>query len=1113
MNPIPQRLPRILLAIFLMAVLVPLPATHADAAVVPNTVQHPGTRINLFDYWVTQQAGRDDLPAKDNPSTLTDGINGPLDGEATQLKFSKNMGGAPNTPSKISANIWTGNPSYGENGRQPRTGIVKNILEGGYPVTRIDNNDTDTGITAEQSLAYLFDPSLPANGKASYSNVSGLLMQDENGYYYYDCTKNFAEFHEAQNAFVLHDQPAVWKVNSSEKGQFFPFNNFEAVTKGNIHCEDEAILHYLGLSMITRFVQLPGGLTYNGKAPVTYEFSGDDDVWIFIDDVLVVDLGGIHDAISFKIDFASGDIFINSENVYTIRGQFQKAGRESQAEWNGNTFANDTYHTMKFFYLERGNGQSNLSLKFNLAEVPETYVYKVDQQGNPVEGAEFALYAADENYQIKGKAPICQNKTDEKGRLVFLTEDDMPLAIKELANKSKHFVLREVRVPDGYRAETPDIRLYIHEGANGASLLLADDIWGSGAYAVPSVTVRATNEIYQFNRDNPTTKGNPISEAELANGTMFAVAFVYDESRASQSGAPSRGDEANWYPVSGNQLKGWTVHDNKALNAMENIIEAAKATPNVFALLSDGAMGCRVDEVPGDSKLYYYMLKEDQKNQSKYTYGFYFTAGKLEDATAGNTRRLYGDSFLREFSAHIYVPDMINTLYVKKTDTNGNALPGASFALYRKEAAAGGTAWNLYYTATTGANGFASFPNNAANNPNGKAILEKGVYRLAETAAPGGYLKNTAASFNPDQADPGGIPVIVNEYGVFVDAGMAGDGVTVRKQAGRIVRTMLHFAISDQLNHTLKDISVSCQTASTYPENIGQLPNVAWQNGNGQLHLTYEGKAILEGYVQDYLPTVANAPAYLETDTGYLRLQIRQDYGTGDAARLKEPLGDTDLTQLFSIATTVVVANEHNPADPTRTSLTVSKLVTGENADTQKPFAFTVTLDDRSVSGTYGGMTVNNGVATFMLKHGESLTAIGLPETGYTVAEAQAEGYKVTAENAAGKLEKGKPVTALFQNERTQPGASTSPSPSPTVTVSPSPSASLTPTVTASPSPSPAAAPPKTGDSNRVMLWLALALAAAGCLAGIALYAAKPPNRRAKNKPRFMPFPMAKRKK
>ena len=180
--------------------------------------------------------------------------------------------------------------------------------------------------------------------------------------------------------------------------------------------------------------------------------------------------------------------------------------------------------------------------------------------------------------------------------------------------------------------------------------------------------------------------------------------------------------------------------------------------------------------------------------------------------------------------------------------------------------------------------------------------------------------------------------------------------------------------------------------------------------------------------------------------------------------------------------------------------LKVSNTVSGSAGDTTKPFTFTVTVDS-SINGTYGEMTFTAGSATFTLRHGESLTAVGLPaDTAYTVAESDNEGYTVTANGATGTISKDGTAVAAFTNNReapsTQPPTTSAPEnpagptkPEPTTTskptATPQPATTPQPTVTPQPTATQATVP-QTGDTTPLMLWVVLlvisAMGLAGCL-------------------------------
>lgn len=479
-----------------------LPA-RAEAAIADHTVattSPSGTTINLFDYWVNPD---DHLSVSGNG-----GIN-----KNHRFQFNDGQGSE-------SLNHWTGNTN-------PQPGIVNNTLLDGYPQL----SKTWRG----ESLRYLFDSSAQT-GKTSHFGVTGLLKV-QNGYYVYDSTQNYAAYNADKNAFDIYD---TWGINnvgtSSHQGQFFPFDAADKVFKeendrlvqngitadntGNPSYNDgKPVNHHFGLSMSSRFVQPAGGKTNTGDDMV-FDFAGDDDVWVFIDDVLVGDIGGIHNMASLSINFRSGKIQINGSDKGTLLSAYQTAGAQDSTKWNGNTFANGTNHTLKFFYLERGATDSNMMLKFNLVTVPESDIIKFDQDGKFVQGAEFALYKTDENFTdtTNNKNELLgSGTTDEAGHLTLTNDvDNGVINFDDLYEDSgsKYYLLKETRVPEGYRSSltATDGSMQLEyvptsdkDAAGGVIInrggMDADSaVWQTGAFAGAKETITAPVDRVQGER-------------------------------------------------------------------------------------------------------------------------------------------------------------------------------------------------------------------------------------------------------------------------------------------------------------------------------------------------------------------------------------------------------------------------------------------------------------------------------------------------------------------------------------------------------------------------------------------------------------------------------------
>ena len=937
-----------------------------------------GTTIHLFDYWIEGQTAADNGINKQD-DFLSKGIN-----NDHALLFGKGMGGNENNIGEW--NKWTKSD-------EPYQGIVKPRLgDDGYPQLNL-SNPLDTDLTTKdgnQSLAYLFDPDIQVGGKASYPNVKGLLQVDEDGYYYYDSDENYAVYYQADNSFVLYDHPGVKNNGGGEnKGNFFPFNAATADpgTSGGglmstVGSTDPSINHYFGVHMSTRFIQLNGGKI--GEDSVTYEFRGDDDVWVFIDGVLVADLGGIHDAASVKIDFSTGKITINGTEQGKTLGALLNTG--------SNTLADNTRHTLDFFYLERGNVDSHMVLKYNLVTQPESSLIKIDQLGDPVPGAKFNLYAANDL-----STAIATGTTDREGRFIFLDPaDSTPLTIQKLYDRygkqtdaaDNNLIVEETYTPAGYRT-IDQVGLSFFVSKQKEVLLLSNSIWDKGAYAMPKVTVSASKAIALL--ETETQKAQEINLAD--DPLMFAVVY-------------QKQGEDDWRPVYGDPIHGWHVEPD---SNWDSVLRAAKANPYVFQLTSDGSYQVAIENLPGDIETYYYICGEAEK--AKYTVAYYYTkANNLDEATEGNTRRIDSQNkdhpLERSFSMDLYITNIKNRLLVQKVDQAGKPLAGATFALYKDEDV---TVENGTVTIKAGAEAYDTLQTEGAGGslgleggglfPTQDKVLEKGEYYLVETGAPTGYKPNPAA-----------VHIIVDDTGVYADAGKSGDGISVLRGVGSVIKSMVQFAAEDDVDATLQDIKAALATSVTWDETSEQFTvsgdGIDWgSTGPDILHLQYDNANKLLDYgLYDAPATVTLDDVTLETKAGWSKLLIRQCYqhDSGTGSSLKTDLGEQDITDLFSGTVTVRVANDRAEG------LTIAKTVTGNTAPAGESYQIEIYVEDdeKPIEGSYetvsgagesGSITFKEGKATDSLQAGESLTIFDLPNgASYTVTETQTQGQAYT---------------------------------------------------------------------------------------------------------------------
>lgn len=926
---------------------------------------------------------------------------------------------------------------------------MKNTLVNGYPSINAGTYTSynTSGAYTDESLAYLFNSDSQANGKqngkAVYNNVKG-LFQLKGGYYVYDSygsNGNYAVYNHTTNSFDVYDKAGVYKdsVSDANRGQFFPFDSAGKVFKENdgqlspIGITDgtnDKLNHHFGMSMTTEFVQPTGGKTTDNNDMV-FKFSGDDDVWVYIDGVLVGDLGGIHEKATLDINFATGVVRVghidgaNGSPKYfpdtTIKAMFKAAGADT-TNFRDNTFRDSTKHTLSFFYLERGAGASNMSLKFNLTTLPSSELEKVDQNGEAVQGATFALYRSDPNWNAQGEA-IARGTTDANGQLVLLNSDGSVLSFDNQHSEGHdYFVLKEVGLPPGYRssltssttAKRGELHLqYKPAAASGTggvvvapqtTVTTADDnqwtgsrMWLNGGYL-------AAKETISLPEDTQDNKGKAIR-----SGTTFAVVLKRTDKSMGDT------DESAWTAVTGNPLSGYTLCST---HGIAGAVEAAKsADTNVFAVNTKGDYEVSVSSLPGDIETYAAMLQD--KSQADYTVAVYHTtASSLAEATIDNTSMVQYQTINRQFSTVIHLTNVQNRLFVQKVDDLGKPVNGATFELYQAKDVTGDSpsAYAIKSGATpydtVQANGMtypydiegaACFPLDSANN----APLVKGTYYLRESKSPDGYEINSTIT-----------KVIVDDSGVYVDAGDVDDGVRSMSGPGSLIASLAQFGSPDSIDNTLTHIKGKLQSATDDASG-----NLTWGQAStaegvtpsltdNLMHMRYDkttqGTRSVLRYVEDGGARDGQL-ATIFADTGINRMALYQEDDPAyidDASKTRTELGTLQLNHLFTTGTAVQYADRRVARLQVTKTVTADDGLTAPTKDADgKDLTFTFKFAlpesqkgyeahvfDANGNAVGKSFTLKNG-GTHSIKAGETICVYDLQkDDNYSVSELTTKG-------------------------------------------------------------------------------------------------------------------------
>ncbi len=262
------------------------------------------------------------------------------------------------------------------------------------------------GITTPSSapLNMLFDPESDSVGVHYVGEADYLFWLNSDGYYTYNSKDAAATYNQSDERFYVYN--GIQDVDGTNFSCFLPYNEYGdklSVNNGSVN-------YWFGMDMEVNFylpnaTGMEGGNQVDGENMI-FRFSGDDDIFIFIDDKLVLDMSGIHDEAFGEIDFTDGVVKMSMDD-------------ETLDDEEGTSLALSAgNHTLKVYYMERGGYASNLEIQFNVVPLWEYQTGDVQT----VTAEKIWVDAQDNKIEPDDMPEVYKNNGVEVGLFDVLTE-------------------------------------------------------------------------------------------------------------------------------------------------------------------------------------------------------------------------------------------------------------------------------------------------------------------------------------------------------------------------------------------------------------------------------------------------------------------------------------------------------------------------------------------------------------------------------------------------------------------------------------------------------------------------------------------------------------------